>query len=438
MSLVVAAAVGGLTGEWGGPRPAAGAGRDTVAMAAADGGAEAQAHPSDITTTADNDLYVLAADHSAVWRRRGTDWEAISGGPVSAVYAGHLGVFMVLPGTGLIYKYKDDADRWDPIGSGKGKFAVSGDSLYRLADDGVSQWRGDEWHRIGPPAKDIYAGGAGLFATDPVSGVVRKYDGEPESWSYVGGPGAAFAVSDNHLYGLAPDHSGVYEWNGKEGSRSDWTRVGWAAKDIYAGGAGLFATDRVSGVIRKYDGEPDSWSYVGEPGAAFAVSDNHLYGLTPDRSEVYQWNGKEGGGADWSTAGSGLPAAPGRANQSPYWNKTVKCSQKDPDGRVIPTRTGNHLFGWTHFSGPHNIRKCEIINKALSGKVDKVDGTRLEYLGYAVNGMRQVKIKVIVQYAQTTIEENKPYDAGPGQRIGVITAYCVNVPNNKCPNWVNE
>lgn len=63
-----------------------------------------------------------------------------------------------------------------------------------------------------------------------------------------------------------------------------------------------------------------------------------------------------------------------------------------------------------------------------------MSGTRLEYWGYAINGGRQVKIIVIAQYAQKTADGR--YDAGRGQKIGVITAYCKGM--NKCPDWGNE
>ncbi|MER7789617.1 hypothetical protein [Streptomyces sp. NPDC097640] len=392
-------------------------------------------HPSDLAVTAEDDLYVLAADHSAVWKRNGTQWDAISS-RATAVYAGRLGVFMVDPDTGLINKYNSEAKRWDPIGGGTGQFAVTGGSLYRLTADGIGEWRGDTWTRIGGPAENIYAGGAGLFATDPITGEIRKYDGEPDRWTEVGGPGAAFAVSDKHLYGLTPDRTAVHQWNDDTG---DWTRIGGPAENIYAGGAGLFATDPITGKIRKYDGEPDRWTEVGGPGASFAVSDKHLYGLTPDRTAVYQWNDEDGTEARWTPVADGLPGAAAPASRTPFWNKNVKCSQTDPDGRKIPTRLGNHELGWNHFTGRHNIRQCKVIDAALAGKVDKVEqnGTRLTYLGKAFNSSGQVvDITVIVQYAQATADNR--YDAGPGQKIGVITAYCNKVKNNKCPNWVNQ
>lgn len=73
-----------------------------------------------------------------------------------------------------------------------------------------------------PPAKNIYAGGAGLFATNPKTGHIYQYNGTPDQWTEIGGPGATFTVSDTHLYGLTPDRSATYRWDGAAG----WTRIG--------------------------------------------------------------------------------------------------------------------------------------------------------------------------------------------------------------------
>lgn len=126
------------------------------------------------------------------------------------------------------------------------------------------------------------------------------------------------------------------------------------------------------------------------------------------------------------------PAAPAQA--APHWNKNIKCKQTDPDGRVIPTRLGNHVLGWSHFSGKHNIRKCKVVNAAIAGKVDKKSGGRLEYWGNALHGRSVLKIVVVVQYSRKTSDTK--YDAGAGQKIGVITAYCKGM--NKCPDWLNK
>ncbi|MFE0190910.1 hypothetical protein [Streptomyces sp. NPDC058989] len=45
-----------------------------------------------------------------------------------------------------------------------------------------------------------------------------------------------------------------------------------------------------------------------------------------------------------------------------------------------------------------------------------------------------MKIVVVVRHARKT--DDGQYDAGKGNTIGVITAYCKGM--QKCPNWVNQ
>jgi len=121
------------------------------------------------------------------------------------------------------------------------------------------------------------------------------------------------------------------------------------------------------------------------------------------------------------------------------WDKRVKCAaEEDPEGRRIVTRYGNSELGWHHFTGRHNIKKCATLYAALKGRVDRNDHHgHLEYDGVVfetgVPRPRQVKFTVVVQYTRKTKDER--YDAGRGQKIGVITAYCHNQPRNKCPAW---
>ncbi|MEU5313646.1 hypothetical protein [Streptomyces sp. NPDC021562] len=97
-------------------------------------------------------------------------------------------------------------------------------------------------------------------------------------------------------------------------------------------------------------------------------------------------------------------------------------------------------FRLNHFTYRHNIRKCSILDKALRDKVDhKYRNGRLEHEGVAIRtGGRpaQVDFLVIVQYTRTTTD--RKYDAGRGQTIGVVNAFCKNQPNNKCPAWMNQ
>ncbi|MET7979949.1 hypothetical protein ABZW44_44640 [Streptomyces mirabilis] len=120
------------------------------------------------------------------------------------------------------------------------------------------------------------------------------------------------------------------------------------------------------------------------------------------------------------------------------WDQRVKCQTDDPEGRHIVTRYGNSELGWYHLTGRHNIKKCSTLYAALHGRVDRDDHHgHLEYDGVVfetgVPRPRQVKFTVVVQYTRKTTDGR--YDAGRGQKIGVITAFCHNQPGNKCPAW---
>ncbi|KUL24452.1 hypothetical protein [Streptomyces regalis] len=139
-------------------------------------------------------------------------------------------------------------------------------------------------------------------------------------------------------------------------------------------------------------------------------------------------------------SGTAAPAQALHPAQPNPWDRRVKCTSTDDDGRKIVTRFGNSDFGWNHFTHRHNIKKCSILNAALKDKVDRDDGHgRLEYDGVAIRtGGRPVQVNfvVIVQYTRKT--KDGKYDAGRGQKIGVINAFCRNQPNNKCPAWMNQ
>ncbi|WP_330321403.1 DNA/RNA non-specific endonuclease (plasmid) [Streptomyces clavifer] len=306
-----APAVPGSEGE---PPPEGESGqRETVPAPALPAGASdtLNEHTVRIAVTAQDDLYTLAADNSGLWKRGSDGWTSHSG-PANAVHAGRAGVFMNGPDSEQIRKYDADTRAWEPISGSAGQFAVTGKHLYRLTPDGIGEWHGDTWTKIGGPAKTIYAGRAGLFATNPDTGDLYKYDGKPHKWTRIGGPGAQFAVGHDHVYGITPDHKAVYEWSGKG---TDWTRIGGAAKELYAGGAGLFATNPDTGNIHKYNGTPGSWTQIGGPGATFAVSDTQLYGLSPDLTTTYRWNNTTnttadaGTGGDWTRLGGAADIA---------------------------------------------------------------------------------------------------------------------------------
>ncbi|MFC0438187.1 glycosyl hydrolase family 32 [Kutzneria buriramensis] len=159
-------------------------------------------------------------------------------------------------------------------------------TLYAMTPDrsAVMAYDGKTWTKIGGPAGSFYAGGAGLFATNPQTGDLYHYNGSPMNWSRIGGPGRTFAVNDDGVYGLSPDGQGVYHWTGG----TNWTQVGGPAGTLYAGSHKLLATNPQSGDVYLYANTPNSWERIGGPATTFAVSDRGIYELTA--AGVSQWD----------------------------------------------------------------------------------------------------------------------------------------------------
>jgi len=177
--------------------------------------------------------------------------------------------------------------------SGPANAAVAG-SVCELANDGsVYRYAGNQtWTFIGSSATAVYGGGYGMFGLRSDNNIYRFASGGVQ---LVGGPGATFAVSNDGLYGLSPNNSGVWQYSG---SGDSWFQIGGAATKLYAGGYGIFAiSPGTNNIIRYING---GWQQVGGPGATFAVSNNALYGLSPDRSAVWQYSGS---GQGWFQIG---------------------------------------------------------------------------------------------------------------------------------------
>ena len=107
------------------------------------------------------------------------------------------------------------------------------------------------WIQIGGPAAAIYAGGNELFATNPDSGDIYRYNGSPFDWTKVGGPGLTFAVNGlGELFGISPDGGGVFYWTG---TPEQWTQIGGPAGNIFSG--------RSEGVCATNPDSRDVWCY---------------------------------------------------------------------------------------------------------------------------------------------------------------------------------
>ncbi|MEU6786853.1 hypothetical protein ABZ912_47320 [Nonomuraea angiospora] len=169
-----------------------------------------------------------------------------------------------------------------------------GDAVFAVGPGGVGvfRWDGTDaagWTRIGDGAKRLYFGPAGLFATG-IDDRLYRYEGRPGRWSLISEPGGEFAVSGAYVFRLAADRRSVDVWNGHGTS---WTSVGGPAARLYGGEPGLFATNPEDGWIFRYSGRPFDWQRIGTAGASFALTDRHLYGLTPERAMVNRWLSEE-------------------------------------------------------------------------------------------------------------------------------------------------
>jgi subtilase family serine protease len=165
----------------------------------------------------------------------------------------------------------------------------------------VQEWTGSAWLTIGGPAGNVYAGGAGVFASSPDGKSISKYDGSPNMWTQVGGAGKTFVVSGDTLYGLSPTGTSIARFNGAPGS---WSIVGGAAQSIYSAGNGVFATSPGNAAILKYT-PGGGWARVGGAGSQFATSGDKLFGLAPNASAILEWTGS---GQNWTRIGGPLHA----------------------------------------------------------------------------------------------------------------------------------
>ncbi|MFG3547564.1 hypothetical protein [Streptomyces sp. NPDC047725] len=283
-------------GEPGGgslsPRPTT---RQPSATASSPG--RAPAAVSEVPGTA----YAISPDRTEVLRWTHTRGWTRVGGIADHVYAGAAGVFATNPHTGDIYAYHAASGSWQWIGSPGARFVVQGRSLYALTPSkhAVMRWTGTggEWEAVGGPADELYAGGAGLYATGPDGGDLFRYAGPHAGWRRAGGPGAEFAVGDGYVAALAPDRGEIWMADAEGRGRH---RVGGPAGHIYAGGAGLFATDPAGRQLLKYGGSPGTWIRIGDAGTAHAVDDRSVYRIAKGTSAVERWTG----GTTWKPLGA--------------------------------------------------------------------------------------------------------------------------------------
>ncbi|MEU9944056.1 hypothetical protein [Streptomyces lavendulae] len=245
--------------------------------------------------------YAVSLDRRSIlrWTARDGSWKVI-GPAAEKVYAGPAGLFATHTGDGRIFKYDESSSSWSQIGFPGDQFATAGDALYGITEhrDAVMRWsgQGTDWVRIGTAAARLYAGGAGLFATSPDTGALFRYTGSGDAWVDAGGPGADFAVGPDYVARISPDGKETWQANAKG---SNWHRIGGPARNLYAGGAGLFAVDSATGRILRYDNVPDAWTPIGTAGVGLTVGADSVYRIGDDLT-VSRWTGR---GTEWTTLG---------------------------------------------------------------------------------------------------------------------------------------
>jgi hypothetical protein len=145
--------------------------------------------------------------------------------------------------------------------------------------------QGRGWTKIWGPTKEVLVHSTvenpdsypDIYAVPENEDGIYRYDGAPDQWTKVGGPGKMFALDDSgKLYGLSPDGNAVFRYDGRP---NQWIQIGGAAGAIYAGSDKLLATNPTSGDVFEYDG---GWTRIGGPGKDFAIDrSGRIYGMSP-------------------------------------------------------------------------------------------------------------------------------------------------------------
>lgn len=69
-----------------------------------------------------------------------------------------------------------------------------------------------------------------IFGVSPNKSSIFRYNGSPNNWSKIGGPGADWVWADGKLYGLSPRRDGVYEY---DDFGLSWSKVGGPTHQLY-------------------------------------------------------------------------------------------------------------------------------------------------------------------------------------------------------------
>jgi hypothetical protein len=179
--------------------------------------------------------------------------------------------------------------RWTWVGDWQGQFVANDLRVFFLPSnrESVRQFTGrwaEPWVPIGGAARTIFAAGRYVYAIAPNYDLYRCV-GFDQPWEPVGGPGAAFAParSGEPLWALSPNRDSVQEFR-----NGAWSPIGGAGYTALIAGPNELYAQSETGIFR-YEGRPMAWTQLGDAGAAFAATHRGLYGLSPARDSVWEY-----------------------------------------------------------------------------------------------------------------------------------------------------
>jgi hypothetical protein len=191
-----------------------------------------------------------------------------------------------------------------------GIYAGTRHGLYRLNDrrDAIRRFNvygggTDRWTTVGGPAGNIFGGGWGLLAVDPAGTNVTRFRPDSGTWKLIatGGGPQQYAVTTETAYRLAGNRLDRYSGDGQ------WPNMDAPPlTSIVAGVWGLVGIHAESGDLYQYLNVPephgpiDQWKKIGGPGSMFAMGESTVYGLTPNREAVYEY---QPGTKTWTAIG---------------------------------------------------------------------------------------------------------------------------------------